>query len=444
MKKHDHFIDILQLFPKFLFICLPIILKSQTPKHNLIGYLHNWQVSNAPYVQLDEVDARYDIIDVAFAEPKLGTSYNMQFVPNQVSKAIFISQIQTVQAQGRKVLISMGGANAPVSMHNIAERDTFIASMNNIIETYGFDGMDIDFEGNSLSLSGGTIANPVDEPIKNLIYAVKQIMTDYYVQHQHRLILTMAPETAFVQGGQSAYNGIWGAYLPLIDALRDSIDILHVQLYNSGSMYGIDGKVYFQGTADFIVAECEAVIQGFNTAGGMFKGLPANKIAVGLPACSIAAGGGYTDTIAVKAALDYLLGKGPQPGAYKLANPSGYPDFRGMMTWSINWDAVATCGNVYSYAQNFTNIFGTTTSILATNLSEKGFTIYPNPTTDNLHIKFANSNESAVKLCIFNNLGKMVFSQTIVSEDEMIDISKLPSGMYYLVCNHFTQKTIKL
>lgn len=444
MKKQTNFSSILLLCPILLFICLPFILKSQTPKHNLVGYLHNWQVSNAPYVQLDEVDARYDIIDVAFAEPKLGTSYNMQFVPNQVFKATFISQIQTVQAQGRKVLISMGGANAPVSMHNIAERDTFIASMNNIIETYGFDGMDIDFEGNSLSLSGGTIANPVDEPIKNLIYAVKKIMSDYYLQHQHRLILTMAPETAFVQGGQSAYNGIWGAYLPVIDALRDSIEILHVQLYNSGSMYGIDGKIYFQGTADFIVAECEAVIQGFNTAGGMYKGLPANKIAVGLPACTIAAGGGYTETIAVKAALDYLLGNGPQPGAYKLANPSGYPDFRGMMTWSINWDAVATCGNVYSYAQNFTNIFGTTTSILAKNLSEKGFTIYPNPTTDNIHIQFANPNDSVFKLSIFNNLGIMAFSQTIVSEDEMIDISKLPSGMYYLVCNHFTQKIIKM
>ena len=36
----------------------------------------------------------------------------------------------------------------------------------------------------------------------------------------------------------------------------------HVQLYNSGSMYGIDGNIYTQGTADFIVAMTEAVIQG--------------------------------------------------------------------------------------------------------------------------------------------------------------------------------------
>ena len=112
-------------------------------------------------------------------------------------------------------------------------------------------------------MSGGTIALPTDPIIINLIYAIKQIMSDYYSVHSKRLLLTMAPETAFVQGGMSAYGSIWGAYLPVIDALRDSLEILHVQLYNSGSMYGIDGNVYTQGTVDFIVAMTDAVIHGF-------------------------------------------------------------------------------------------------------------------------------------------------------------------------------------
>jgi chitinase len=84
----------------------------------------------------------------------------------------------------------------------------------------------------------------------------------------------------------SAFAGIWGGYLPIIDALRDSLDVLQVQLYNSGSMYGVDNNVYNSGTADFITSQTEAVIYGFNTAGGAFNGLPANKVAVGLPACT--------------------------------------------------------------------------------------------------------------------------------------------------------------
>jgi chitinase len=158
----------------------------------------------------------------------------------------------------------------------------------------------------------------------------------------------------------AAYGGIWGAYLPVLHALRDSIDILHVQLYNSGPMPGIDGNNYAQGTADFIVAMSEAVIQGFNTAGGVFSGFAPAKVAVGLPACPAAAGGGFTDTTTARMAVDYLMGTGPKPGTYTLFQPAGYPELRGMMTWSVNWDAVNTCASVYQFAENYVRIFGTT------------------------------------------------------------------------------------
>ena len=239
------------------FLALPLVILvhcsvgfSQIPNPALVGYFHNWNTINAPYIQLTSIDNRYNVIEVAFAIPKIGTDYNMEFTPDQVSQATFISQIQTLQAQGKKVLISIGGATATVKLDNIAERDTFISSMNNIINTYGFDGIDIDLEGSSISVSGGTIDSPTDSSIIHLIDAIEQMMTDYHTANGKKLLLTMAPETAFVQGGQSAYGGIWGAYLPIVHALRDSIDILQVQLYNSGTMFGIDGNIYSQGTSD--------------------------------------------------------------------------------------------------------------------------------------------------------------------------------------------------
>ncbi|MEO8146630.1 MAG: glycosyl hydrolase family 18 protein [Bacteroidia bacterium] len=333
-------------------------LNAQAPTPALIGYWQNWNDANAPYIQLNNIDSRYNIVNVSFAVPHSGTDYKMEFIPDQVSQTTLINQIQTLHSQGRKVIISIGGATSVVKLSTIAKRDTFVNTMVAIINTYDFDGIDLDLEGSSVSVSGGTIANPTDASIINLIYAVKQIMSVYYTQHGHRLILTMAPETAFVQGGQSAYGGIWGAYLPIIHALRDSLEILYVQLYNSGSMYGIDGNIYAQGTADFIVAMTEAIIHGFNTAGGFFTGLPANKVAIGLPACANAAGGGFVNTANVKAAIDYLRGNGIKPGSYTLNNASGYPTLRGMMTWSVNWDAVGTCGAAYEYATNYQNIFG--------------------------------------------------------------------------------------
>jgi len=425
-----------------VFCILGIIVKAQLPNPALIGYWHNWDDFNAPYIPLDQIDSRYNIIEIAFAVPQFGTDYQMEFIPDKVTPAAFISQIQTLQSQGKKVIISMGGATAPISLDNIGERDTFINTMNNILNTYGFDGIDIDFEGSSVSVSGGTIITPTDPPIINLIYAIKQIMSDYNSVHNKRLILTLAPETAFVQGGISAFSGIWGAYLPVIHALRDSIEILQVQLYNSGSMLGIDGNLYTQGTADFIVAMTEAVIQGFNTGGGIFTGLPPDKVAIGLPACPLAAGGGFTDTAIVRAAIDYLRGNGPQPGTYTLVQTNGYPTLRGMMTWSINWDAVNTCASVYQYAANYENTFSTTTSVSNTLSSSKSIDVYPNPSAEFININISGDHKAGL-IQIYNSLGEAVFNQSASKQHQMINISNLPEGLYLVRFQNLSQVLIK-
>jgi chitinase len=365
---------ILSLLCIFIFT----ILKSNAQSPALIGYWQNWNDGQSPYIQLTQIDTSYNIIPVAFAVPSSGTTYNMTFVPDGVTQLTLKKKIDTMHLREKKVIISIGGANDPVSLPDTNKRNTFISSMMSIINTYGFDGMDIDLEGSSISISGGTIANPIDAKIINLIYAIRKIMDLYRVQFGKKMMLTMAPETAYVQGGMSAYAGVWGAYLPVINALRDSIEVLHVQLYNSGSMYGIDGNIYEQGTVDFILSQTEAVIQGFNTNGGHFNGLRADQIAVGLPACSNAAGGGYVTPDSVKAAIQYLRGLAPKPAHY--TRVSSYPLLRGMMDWSINWDAVATCGARYEYAINFNNIFRPS-QILSLNIFIQGFYISAADTT---------------------------------------------------------------
>jgi chitinase len=409
----------------FLLLCIKD-LYAQLPSPALVGYYHNWNDVSAPYIPLDQVDSRYTIIDVAFAVPAPGTDYAMRFVPDQGSVQQFVNKIQTVQAQGKKVLISIGGATAPVSLNTHVERDTFINSMLQILDTYGFDGIDIDLEGSSLSLSGGSIVNPVDSPVIYLAQAVKSIMSQYRQQNGKKMLLTMAPETAFVQGGQSAYGGIWGAYLPVIHSLRDSLDLLHVQLYNSGSMYGIDGNIYSQGTADFIVSQCEAVIQGFNTGGGFFTGLPADKVAVGLPACSLAAGGGFTDTATVSAALRYLMGQGPKPGSYTLAQSSGYPALGGMMTWSINWDASANCNGTYTYAANYQTLFPpVSTGLLQAQVSASGWSY----SDGNLIIRCP---ESLIgqPYAVFSSSGQMMIHGAIQPGEFRVSTHGFSPGLY--------------
>ncbi len=366
---------IILLFSYF-YLILHSVSFAQAPA--LIGYWQNWNDAQSPDIQLTQIDTSYNVIPVAFAVPVSGTTYNITFTPYNISQVNFKKQIDTMHLRGKKVIISIGGAGTLVVLNDTNQRNTFINSVMSIINTYGFDGIDIDFEGSSVTVSGGTIANPTDPGIINLIYAIKKIMTLYRAQFAKKMILTMAPETAYVQGGMSSYGGIWGAYLPVINALRDSIEILQVQLYNSGSMYGIDGNIYSQSTVDFILSQTEAVIHGFNTAGGFFTGLRADQVAVGLPACSNAAGGGYMIPDSVKAAILYLKGNITKPAHYLCL--SAYPSLRGMMDWSVNWDAVATCGPVYEYANNFNNIFRSLQSLFL-NVFIQGFYIPASDTT---------------------------------------------------------------
>ncbi|MDY8138057.1 glycosyl hydrolase family 18 protein [Aquimarina sp. 2201CG5-10] len=407
---------------------------SQLPNPGLVGYFHNWENASAPYINLNQIDNRYNIIEIAFAEPKPGSHSDMQFSPALQSQSEFISQIQELQNQGKKVLISIGGANAEVRLTNDTEKNEFINSMNSIISTYGFDGMDIDLEGSSISISGGTnITNPTDTVILNMIDAIEQIMADYQTANGKKLLLTMAPETAYVQGGISAFAGIWGAYLPIIHALRDSIDMLQVQLYNTGGQVGIDGNSYNAATGDFIIAMTEALIQGFNTSGGQFNGLPASKLAVGLPSCTSAApAGGYINPTDVKEAMDYLMGNGSKPGNYTLANASGYPDLGGMMTWSINWDATSGCAGAYEYAQSFENIFGTSLGVTDNHLEDTGV-LFPNPTRNNVTIDLKNFNYNNATIKIINLNGQVIMNNQYVNESDInINVSNLITGVYFV------------
>jgi chitinase len=427
-----------------LSVLLLFVTLSKSQNSNLVGYWHNWNDANAPYIQLDQIDSRYDIIEIAFAVPTSPSDMTMLFTPDMVTQAAFISKIQSLQGQGKKVLLSIGGANASIDLSTAINKTAFENSMTSLITTYGFDGIDIDIEHGNSILASGTIASPSNPSSQNIIDAIKQIMLNFRAIHPYKMFLTMAPETAYIQGGQSAYGGIWGGYLPLVEALRDSIDILQVQLYNSGSMFGIDGSIYTQGTADFIVAMTEAVIQGFSTAGGNYSGLAASKVAVGLPACSSAAGGGFTDTLTVKSALRYLLGSGPKPGSYTLVQSGGYPNLGGMMTWSINWDAVSTCGSAYEFASNFTNIFSAPTSATSLNLESNNFTLYPNPTSSSLQIKIDGYFEPLEHFYLLNSLGEIVLTQFIDAPNSLILLHNLPSGMYFAKYQNQIQKLIKL
>jgi len=320
------------------------------PRHALVGYLHASFANGSGYLRMADVPAEWDVIDLAFAEPTSVTSGQLRFnlcpaseCPGVETEAQFVSAIRAKQALGKKVLISVGGQNGQVQLTTTAARDAFVSSAAAIIDRFGLDGIDIDFEGHSLSLNANDtdFRSPTTPVVVNLIAALRALKARY----GSRFVLTMAPETFFVQLGYTNYGpGPFGgdpragAYLPVIHALRNDLTLLHVQDYNSGPIMGLDNQYHFMGGADFPIAMTDMLLAGFpirQNPSLVFPALRPDQVAIGLPA-GPQAGNGHVPVPAVQQALNCLT-RNQTCGGYALrAGPK--PALRGLMTWSINWD----------------------------------------------------------------------------------------------------------
>ncbi|EFM12166.1 glycoside hydrolase family 18 [Paenibacillus curdlanolyticus YK9] len=279
------------------------------PKHTLTGYWQNF-VNGATNLRLSAVPSQYDIIVVSFADMDVNNPGGVTFnVDSGLSAALggytnanLISDISQKHAQGKKVILSIGGEKGNVNLGSASPNvNNFVNSMYGLITQFGFDGIDIDLE-NGLNVA-------------NVTSAVRQLQQKV----GSSFILTMAPQTIDMQSQSSAY-------MQLYNNLKDITSVINVQYYNSGCMLGRDGKCYSQGTVDFLTALSDLTLQW----------VAPSQLGIGVPATTSAAGGGYVSPQVVNQALG-CLATGTNCGSYKPV--AKYPDFRGAMTWSVNWDA---------------------------------------------------------------------------------------------------------
>ena len=415
------------------------------PDRVIVGYWHNFS-NGSVLIPLAGIPDAFDVINVAFAEPTTFPGATMKFVPAPElyrDSQGFIDDVGLIKGRGKKVLISLGGANSQVQLNTASDIQNFVTSMKSIITTYGFDGVDIDLEGQSLTLQDGDndFRSPSTARTLNFIAAIRALLA----QFPDGLLLSAAPETAFVQGGAAAYTGVFGCYLPVIHALRQELSFVQVQHYNTGSMFGRDGTVYEPATADFHVAMADMLLAGFNvnTADGtiFFPPLPAEKILIGLPASPDAAASGFTPDSVLHAALDYLYTGKSFGGTYHLADPRGYPKFHGLMTWSINWDL--SNNQVWSKSQRsfLDNIVLSVGTLEGNGRGAPGErpTLeqnYPNPFNPTTFIRYSLSRTTRVSLTISDALGQEVARlvdrvQNTGEYEVRFDGSNVASGVYF-------------
>lgn len=296
---------------------------SGNSKKSLVGYWSSWGGNiQTSYVDLEDTPAEYDTIVVSFIESPdhLTPVFNPE-ASNEVTKAQFKEKVARMKAKGHNVIIAIGGQNGVFHIKSESDKQIFKNGVINIIEEYGFNGFDIDLEGQSAQ-NGTTY----------VVDAIKEII-EYFRAKDPNFIYSMAPEVAYLIN-----TGFGTLYIDLIKKTKHLITTIHPQYYNAPGtgVYPFDGSgvvIDCKNQAKFIPEFTEALIKGHDGPawGGQYAQLfpigpiPQEILAIGLPAGVGAAGTGAINDMNV-----YVE-------AWREVQRRGY-DVKGFMTWSIDWD----------------------------------------------------------------------------------------------------------
>ncbi|RMN19795.1 hypothetical protein ALQ63_01492 [Serratia plymuthica] len=301
------------------------LMPDMSGKNILMGFWHNWAPEQGQGYQggmfaemaLTDIPVEYNVVAVAFMKG----SGIPTFKPYRYSDAEFRQQINVLNAQGRAVLISLGGADAHIELY-AGQEDMLAYELIRLVETYGFDGLDIDLEQSAITFADN----------RTVIPAALRMVKQHYAQEGKHFIISMAPEFPYLRDS--------GSYLAYLKALEDIYDFIAPQYYNQGGdgvwVDELNQLVKQNDDAmkeDFLYYLTDSLVHG--TRG--FTAIPADKFIIGLPANIDGAANGYVihpqDAINALERLD------------KAGNP-----IRGLMTWSVSWDdGVNKSGKPYDW-----------------------------------------------------------------------------------------------
>lgn len=178
--------------------------KEALPTRVVAGY---WQGWGKPAIRLADVPANYNVIIASFAVGD--ASGKVTFSQSVQSKSSFVSDVDRLQQAGRKVLLSVGGANdGGLKITTDKERKAFLKSVTKIIDANHFHGIDWDFEH---GLSPVQIAK-----------ATRALKSQYGSQ----FAVAMAPTLT---------KSFEDQQLDLAARIKDDLDMVAPQFYNGGS-----------------------------------------------------------------------------------------------------------------------------------------------------------------------------------------------------------------
>ncbi|AGY41432.1 Chitinase [Mesoplasma florum W37] len=291
----------------------------------LVGYHYDWGGNFENKIALNDKDlltSSYNVINLSFLYSNV--EYQMPtYSPN--NPAAIKEGIKALQSQGKRVLISMGGATAEHMKFRSDQKEELKTAIKSVINEYGFDGIDIDWESASLNSS---------ESKKVTAEALKELKDEYKSEGKD-FIITMAPEFPYLRKSTEGRN-----YKEFLDGLDGYYDWINPQFYNGHGdgvqvetsedaiKTGVQQNTYITNDnvdkrGEFYYLMSKYITSKPNNQNGFYQ-IPADKFIIGASTNEPAGRGAGSKEAFNK--------------AYNLLNSDGIK-IRGLMTWSILFDA---------------------------------------------------------------------------------------------------------
>ena len=230
------------------FLIQPVTLNAAEPTRRVVGYFAEWRngtnglptylVSDIPWDKVTHINYAFAGIDpqtnhIDFIDRRAAIELEFPGQSDQLPYRGHFNLLNTYKQQypNVKTLIAVGGWAASGPFYTMAKtpagRQAFADSVVTFLRTYGFDGVDIDYEyPTSTSQAGNPIDFPVAEPRRGRLFAdyvqlmktLRETLDQAGSQDgRHYLLTVAAPASSWILGGMML--GEYAEYLDFINMM---------------------------------------------------------------------------------------------------------------------------------------------------------------------------------------------------------------------------------
>ncbi len=386
--------------------------KASSAAYKIVTYLPTWK--GAFPASINNFDLRkVTHICIAFANPD--ATGNLIVADN--GQAGVATVVNAAHAKGTRVMISIGGWVCPISTYSDllrTKKAAFVASILKYVADNNLDGVDVDLEGNVVDGSNVTAAE------------------------YQAFVVALGDGLHGVGKEISAALANWFSQY-ITSTAMNKLDFINMMAY--------DLAIAPQNAAG-PHSPMSWAQENFNHWRN--KGMPANKLVLGVPFYgyawgSYAAGGDSQDYCAIVTKYPGAQNTDQQGSGSNAVYYNGIPTIRAKAQYVMSskmggimiWEQTGDCASgPNSLLDAINDVFGIKVGVESNTPKSLNFEMFPNPVSDQMNVTFDLAEKSIVNLEIYSVDGKLVYqvpSETFQGQTKFtIPTKEFNSGIYIL------------